>query len=149
MSMSEASETIQPALANSIDDFSILNQFDIHLIQTVLEIMTLTFTCYLLFRLTLWLFDYLNTKYLNINLTGLTYLKSLTLDKTNIYLQLYDFTTCESVNLYLGTIFGNPEEIYCEEQFVAGRISLDQKSSYDFIDLKWDTIAFSLKDLDL
>ena len=30
-----------------------------------------------------------------------------------------------------------------------GSISLDQKSSYDFIDLKWNTVALSLKDLDL
>ena len=113
---------------------------ELKLIQIVLIVMSLTFTCFLLFRLTLWLFDYLNAKYLNINSTGLTYLKTLTLDKTNIYLQLYHFTTCESVNLYLGTIFGNPEDIYCEGQFVAGRISLDQKPSYDFIDLKMATI---------
>ena len=94
--VSKASESIQPALANSIDAFSTLNQFEIHLIQTVLVIMTLTFTCCLLFRLTLWLYGYLNTKYLNINSTGHTYLKSLTFDKTNTYLQLYDFTTYES-----------------------------------------------------
>ena len=61
---------------------------------------------------------------------------------------MYDFTTNKLVNLYLGTIFENPEDIYCEGQFVAGRIFLDQKPTYDFIDLKWDTIALSLKDLD-
>ena len=120
---------------------------DLKLIQIVLMVMSLTFTCYLLFKITLWLFDYLNTKYLNINSTGLTYLKSLTVDKTDIYLQLYDFTLCESVHLYLGTILGNPEDIYCKGQFVAGRISLDQKPSCDFTDLKWDTIGLSLKDL--
>ena len=73
---------------------------------------TLAFTCYLLFKLTIWTFDYLNTKYLHISSTGLTYLKTLTLDKTNIYLQLYDFTTCESVDMYMGTILGNPDDIY-------------------------------------
>ena len=149
--LNKASESIKPKMANPIDDFSTITfqMLDFKLIQIVLMIMSLTFTYYLLFRLKLWPFDYLNTKYLNINSTGLTYLKSLTLDKTNIYLQLYDFTTCESVHLYLGTILRNPEDIYCEGQFVAGRISLDQKPSYDFIDLKWDTIALSLKDLDL
>ena len=92
----------------------------------------------------------MNTKYLHTSVQlDLLILRTLTLDKTNVYLQLYDFTTCESVNLYLGTIFGNPEDIYCEGQFVAGTISLDQKSSCDFIDLKWDTIVLSLKDLDL
>ena len=73
----------------------------------------------------------------------------MTLDKTNVYLQLYDFTTCESVDMNMGTILGNPEDIYCEGHFVAGSISLDQKSSCDFIDLKWNTIVLSLKDLNL
>ena len=145
--LDKVSKSIQPALDNSINGFSTLNQLQIHLIQIVLTVMSLTLTCFLLFRLILWLFDYLNTNYLNMNSTGLTYLKTLTLGKTNIYFQLYDFTTCESVNLYLGTIFGNPEDIYCEGQFVAGRISLDQKPSYDFIDLRWDTIVFKSKRL--
>ena len=116
--------------------FSILNQFYIHLIQIVLERMTLTFSCYLLFRLPLWTYDCLNTKYLHISSIALTYLKSLTLNTTHICLQLHDFTTNKSVNLYLSTVFGNPADIYCERQFIAGRTSLNQIPSYDFIALK-------------
>ena len=111
--------------------------------------MASTLTCYLLIRMTLWIFDDLNTKFLNINSTGLTYLSSLTMDKTNIYLQFSDLTTGECANLYLGTIFGNPEDIYVCGQFVAGRISLDRIFPFDFITLKWDTIVLSLIDLDL
>ena len=149
--LNKASKTIQPALAEPVNDFPIItfHMLDLKLIQIVLIVMTLIFTCYLLFKLVLWTFDYLNTKYLHISSTGLTYLRTLNLDKTNVHLQPYDFTTSESVNLYLETIFGNPEDIYCEGQCVAGRISLDHKSSFDFIDLKWDTIALSLKDLEL
>ena len=99
--------------------------------------------------MTLWIVDYLNTNFFNINSTGLTYLSSLTMDKTNIYLQFYDFTTGECASLYLGTIFGNPEDIYVCGQFVAGRISLVRKIPFDFITLKWDTIVLSLIDLDL
>ena len=111
--------------------------------------MALTFTCYLFIRLILWTHDFLNTKYLHLNTTGLSYWKSLTMDKTNIYLPLYNFTTGDSVNLYLGTIFGEPEDITCEGQFVVGTIFLDQNPTYDFIDLKWNTMVLSLKDLDL
>ena len=111
--------------------------------------MTLAFTCYLLFKQTIWTFDYLNTKYRYISSTGLTYLKTLTLDKTNVCLQLYDFTTCESVGIYMGTILGNPEDIYCEGHFIAGSISLDQHSSCDFIDMKWNPMVLSLNDFDL
>ena len=122
---------------------------DLKILQLVLIVMASTLTCYLLIRLTFWIFDYLNTKFLNINSTGLTYLSSLTMDKTNIYLQFSDFTTGECANLYLGTIFCNPEDIYVCGQFVSGRISLDRKFPFDFIVLKWDTIVLSLIDLDL
>ena len=60
------------------------------------------------------------------------------MDKTNIYLHLYDYTTGDSINLYLGTIFGQPEDITYEGQFVLGKICLDQDPTYDFIDLKWN-----------
>ena len=70
--------------------------------------MASTLTCYLLIKMTLWLFDYLNTKFLNINSTGLTCLSSLTMDKTNIYLQFSDFTTGECANLYLGNNLWQP-----------------------------------------
>ena len=111
--------------------------------------MALTFTCYLFIKLILWTYDFLNTKYLHLNSTGLSYWKTLTMDKTNIYLHLYDYTTGDSINLYLGTIFGQPEDITCEGQFVLGTICLDQNPTYDFIDLKWNTVVLSLKDLDL
>ena len=108
--------------------------------------MTLTLTYYLLMRMTIWIFVYLNTKFLNINFTGLTYIKSLTTDKTNIYLQFSDFTTGECANLYLGTVFGNPEDLCVCGQFVTGRNSLQKKIPDDFINLKWDTIVLSLQD---
>ena len=151
--LNKTSETIQPALADPMKDKDsdgiTIQMLDLKLIQITLIVMLLTFTCYLLFRLTLWMYDYLNNKYVHINSTGLTYLKTLTLDKTNIYLHLYDFTTSYTVDLYLRTIFGNPEDLDCEGQFFAGRISLDHQSSYDYIDLKWNTIFLSLKNLDL
>ena len=122
---------------------------DLKILQLVLIVMASTLTCYLLIRLTFWIFDYLNTKFLNINSTGLTNLSSLTMDKTNIYLQFSDFNSGDCGNLYLGTIFGNPEYIYVCGQFVTGEISLDKKFPFDFIILKWDTIVLSLIDLDL
>ena len=69
--------------------------------------------------------------------------------KTNIYLHLYDFTTCDSVNLYRELYLETQKTYTVKDNLFAGRIFLDQKPSYDFIDLKWDTIVLSLKDLDL
>ena len=149
--VNKTAESIPPTLAQPMTDLGELTyeMLDLKILQLVLIVMASTLTCYLLIRLTLWIFDYLNTKFLNINSTGLTYLSSLTMDKTNIYLQFSDFTTGDCTNLYLGTIFGNPEDIYVCGQFVSGRITLDKKFPYDFIILKWDTIVLSLIDLDL
>ena len=147
----KTAESIPPTLAQPITELGELTyeMLDLKIWQLILIVMASTLTCYLLIRLTLWIFDYVNTKFLNINSTGLTYLNSLTMDKTNIYLQFSDFTTGDCTNLYLGTIFGNPEDIYVCGQFVSGRITLDKKFPHDFIILKWDTIVLSLIDLDL
>ena len=84
--LNKTSETIPPVQAKSENDITILTfqKLDIKLIQIVLMVMLLAFTCYLLFKLIIWTFDCLNTKYLHISSTGLNYLKTLTLDKTNV-----------------------------------------------------------------
>ena len=149
--INKTADSIPPTLAQPMTEFGELTHemLDLKILELVLIVMASTLTCYLLIRLTLWIFDYLNTKFLNINSTGLTYLSSLTMDKTNIYLQFSDFTTGDCTHLYLGTIFGNPEDIYVCGQFVSGRITLDKKFPFDSIMLKWDTIVLSLIDLDL
>ena len=118
--INKTTETVQPALAQQVTN-NMDNTFDIldqRLIQIVLTTMALTFTCYLFIKCILWIYDLLNTKYLHLNSTGLSYWKTLTVDKTNIYLHLYDYTTGDSINLYLGNIFGQPEDITCEGQLV-------------------------------
>ena len=149
--INKTAESIPPTLAQPMTKLGELTfeMLDLKILQIILMVMASTLTCYLLIRLTFWIFDYLDTKFLNINSTGLIYLNLLTMDKTNIYLQFSDFTTGYCTNLYLGTIFGNPEDIYVCGQFVSGRITLDKKFPYDFIILKWDTIVLSLIDLDL
>ena len=91
--INKTTETVQPALAQQVTD-NVDNSFDIldqRLIQIVLTTMALTFICYFFIKLILWTYDFLNTKYLHLNSTGLSYWKTLTIDKTNIYLHLYDY----------------------------------------------------------
>ena len=61
--LNKVSETIQVTLADPINDFSPVTcqMLGFKLIQIVLVVTSLTLTCYLLFRLALWLFDHLNT----------------------------------------------------------------------------------------
>ena len=82
--INKTAESIPPTLAQPMTDFGELTfeMLDLKILQLVLIVMASTLTCYLLIRLTLWIFDYVNTKFCNINSTGLTYLNSLTMDKT-------------------------------------------------------------------
>ena len=94
--VNKTAESIPPTLAQPNDWLWRIDIWDVGFENTATSIdshMASTLTCYLLIRLTLWIYDYLNTKFLNINSTGLTYLNSLTMDKTNIYLQFSNFTT--------------------------------------------------------
>ena len=73
--INKTTETVQPALAQQVTD-NVDNSFDIldqRLIQIVLTTMALTFTCYLFIKLILQTYDFLNTKYLHLNSTGLSY----------------------------------------------------------------------------
>ena len=67
--------TVQPALAQQVTN-SMDKTFDIldhRLIHIVLTKMALTFTCYLFMKLILWIYVFLNIKYLHLNSTGLSY----------------------------------------------------------------------------
>ena len=73
--LNKASDTVQPALADTNNESSTisLDILDLRLIQIVVTTMALTFTFYLLMRLILWTYDFLNTKFPHINPTGLNY----------------------------------------------------------------------------
>ena len=81
--LNKTAESIPPTLAQPMTELGemTLEMFDFKILQLVLIVMASTLTCYLLIRMTLWLFDYLNTKFLNINSTGLTYLSLLNMDR--------------------------------------------------------------------
>ena len=67
--LNKTAESIPPTLAHLMTEFGELpfEMFDLKILHLVLIVMASTLTCYLLIRMTLWIFDYLNTKFLNIN----------------------------------------------------------------------------------
>ena len=68
--INKTTETVQPALAQQVTDN--MDILDTRLKQIVLIIMTLSCTYYLFLKLVLWIYDFLNTKYLHLNSTGLS-----------------------------------------------------------------------------
>ena len=61
--LNKTAESIPPTLAQPMTEFGemTLEMFDLKVLQLVLIVMAFTLTCYLLIRITLWLFDYFIT----------------------------------------------------------------------------------------
>ena len=75
-------------------------QIDFKLLQIVLFVILSIATAYLIWKLTLFLYDFCNTNFLNINSTRLTYLKTLTLNKTKLYLQPFNVINSEYLGIF-------------------------------------------------
>ena len=81
--------------------------------------------------------------------TKLTTMNFLWFDKTDIYLQITDNCNLRSQSIYLGTCFGNPEDLETEGQFDADDVVLETHRIFDYISIKWDNYPIILRDLDL
>ena len=64
--LNKTAESIPPTLAQPVTEFGEMTfeMFDLKILQLVLIVMASTLTFYLLITMTLWIFDYLNTKFL-------------------------------------------------------------------------------------
>ena len=70
-------------------------------------------------------------------------------DKTDLYLQVTDNWNLKSQSIYLGTCFGNPEDLETEGQFDEDDVVLETHLIFDYILIKWDNYPIILRNLDL
>ena len=120
--LNKTTETIKPVQATTENDITILtfHKIGYQIDSDSTNGNAFSFDLLLSVQTSYLDFDYMNTKYLHISSTGLTCIKTLTLDKTNVYLQLYDFTTCENVNMYMGNHTWKPRRHILCRTFYCG-----------------------------
>ena len=73
----------------------------------------------------------------------------LLFDKTDIFLQVTDQIQSKSHSVYLGTYFGNPEDLETEGQFDEDDVVLETHLIYDYVQIQWNNFAIVLQNLDL
>lgn len=70
-------------------------------------------------------------------------------DKTHIYVQLQHPAQPISMELYMGTYFGNPESLVVRRDFQDLDMEFEPKWLFDYININWNRCSLALKNLEL
>ena len=65
-------------------------------------------------------------------------------DKTHVYIQLTSPQSPSSMELYVGTFFGNPEDIIIREEYQDMDITFEKYWFWDYINLNWSNCSLLL-----
>ena len=119
------------------------------LIEVLIKLVAVFLAAYLVYKIAKRLLNFYNSTNLAQIQTRLTLFSFLTMDRTDIYLQLFNARNSCAVDLHIGSIFGNPEDLAFVGQFQTGQIRLEQNLFFDYLNIDWTTSALSLLDLEL
>ena len=70
-------------------------------------------------------------------------------DKTHIYVQLQHAAQPISIELYMGTFFGNPESLVIRRDFQDLDMEFEPKCLFDYININWNRCSLALRNLEL
>ena len=102
---------------------------------------------YLLYRSIRFLYHYLNMVNLGAVQNKETISNFLLYDKTDIYIQFTKNYGAFTLSLYIGTLFGNPENLIMTGNLKS--ITLEQNYVYDFIHIEWNNSQIILHEIPL
>ena len=122
---------------------------DEDMLVVVVQVLMTLVALYILYVCTRKLIYYFSMNNVSNMQTKLNTLHFLMFDKTDIYLQLTDNCNLKSQSIYLGTCFGNPEDLETEGQFDVDDVVLETHLIFDYISIKWDNYPIILRNADL
>ena len=70
-------------------------------------------------------------------------------DKTHIYVQLQHPAQPISMEIYMGTYFGNPESLIVRENFEDLDLEFEPRWCFDYININWSNSSLAIKNLEL
>ena len=114
------------------------------------EVLFILLVTYGLYKIFISLYRWYNFHNLDFAQTQETLYKYLLFDKTDIFLQLTKTFGARTVQIHLGTVFGNPEDIK-----ITGKIShiypLELEHGYllDILSINWNSFVLTLKGMPL
>ena len=119
------------------------------LLMTVLFIVAVIFGLWLLKQLLKAICRYYEMYNLSSIQTKKSWYNYMEFDKTHIYVQLQHPAQPISMELYMGTYFGNPESLVVRKDFQDLDMEFEPKWLFDYININWNRCSLALKNLEL
>ncbi|MCG8430615.1 MAG: hypothetical protein MJA29_05550, partial [Candidatus Omnitrophica bacterium] len=120
------------------------------LMSVILKLTGILLSIWLLYKILKYLRQYFGIHYLDTTNSKLSVFQNLISDKTDIYMQLTQTFGRVTSMIYLGTIFGNPEDILAKENILKfDDIKLHKNWRYDYLQVLWHRYKFELRGLSL
>ena len=119
------------------------------LLMTVLFIVAVIFGLWLLKQLLKTICRYYEMYNLSSIQTKKSWYNYMEFDKTHIYVQLQHPAQPISMELYMGTYFGNPESLVVRRDFQDLDMEFEPKWLFDYININWNRCSLALKNLEI
>ena len=141
--ISEA-RTILSSDSNSVS-VTVTNTELFKIFSKVLAIILAIWLCYKILN---YLYNKIRMNYLDFPNSKRDILRHMTLDKTDIYIQLTQTFGRKTSMIYLGTVFGNPEDILTIENVLKmDNIKLHKNWKSDYIQILWCRYKFTIRNV--
>ena len=116
----------------------------------LLKIIGILIFLWILYKIVKYLYNRLGIDFLDSGNSKFGFLRYLSFDKTDIYLQLTQNFGRKTVMLYLGSLFGNPEDILVVDSVVKiNSFRLDKTWQTDTLSVYWQKYKFKIRNLEL
>ena len=119
------------------------------LLMTVLFIVAVIFGLWLLKLLLKTVCRYYEMYNLSSIQTKKSWYNYMEFDKTHIYVQLQHPAQPISMELYMGTYFGNPENLVVRRDFKDLDMEFEPRWLFDYININWNRCSLALRNLEL
>ena len=143
--ISEA-RTILSSDSNSI----LVTVTNIELLKAFSKLLAILLAIWLCYKILNYFCNKIRMNYLDFPNSKLDILRHMTLDKTDIYIQLTQTFGRKTSMIYLGTVFGNPEDILTIENILKmDNIKFHQTWKHDYIQILWCRYKFTIRNVAL
>ena len=147
-----AIQGVSPPMVTALEDkdlISLETQGGFGLLMITLYIVAVIFGLWLLKRILKYISRYYEMNNLSSIQTRKSWYNYMEFDKTHIYVQLQHPAQPVSMEIYMGTYFGNPESLLVRKNFEDLDLEFEPKWCFDYININWSNSSLAIKNLEL
>ena len=147
-----AIQGISPPMVTALEDKDLVSleiQGGFGLLMIVLFIIAVIFGLWLLKKVLKYVCKYYEMDNLSSIQTKKSWYNYMKFDKTHIYVQLQHPGQPISMELYMGTYFGNPESLVVRRNFENLDLEFEPRWCFDYINIKWSNCSLAIRSLEL